>query len=45
MTGRDPRSRPPSPPRCADEAGTYAATVARSSAEEVQARDEAVTVF
>lgn len=35
MRGRGPQSRPPSPPRCEDEAGTYGATGARSSGEEM----------
>lgn len=39
MTGRDPLCRPPSPPRCGDEAGTCGVTGARSSGGETQARD------
>lgn len=34
MRGRDPQSRPLSPPQCEDEAGTYGATGAQSSGQD-----------
>lgn len=44
MEGRDRPSSPPSPPQCADEAGTCGATEERSSEEETRTRMGRVTM-